>query len=279
LKRTPYRKYLKAKELFNKEISMKKILLTVMMFLIGIPLSYAALKTQTVEYKQGDTVLEGYVAYDDALEGKLPGVLVVHEWKGLDEYAKKRANMLAELGYVAFAADIYGKGVRPQTPEEAGAKAGQYKSDRALLRSRVVAGLEELKKNPNVDPSQVLAIGYCFGGTAVLELARSGADVKGIVSFHGGLSSPTPSDAKNIKAPILVLHGADDPYVPPSEVADFEKEMKEANVDYRLIAYPGAVHGFTNPNNKGEMKGALYDEEADERSWREMQEFFDDVLE
>jgi dienelactone hydrolase len=239
---------------------------------------WAALKTQIVQYKQGDALLEGYLAYDDAFTGKRPGILVVHEWKGLNGYAKRRADMLAQLGYVAFAADIYGKGIRPQTVEEAGAMAGKFKADRALLRARVNAGLDVLKSQPNVEGSQLAAIGYCFGGTAVLELGRSGADVKGIVSFHGGLSSPTPQDAKNIKAKVLVLHGAADPSVKADEVAAFEKEMTDANVNYRLIKYPGAMHGFTNPDNKNVPPGVLYNEAADKASWIEMQKFFKEIF-
>ena len=231
-----------------------------------------------MEYKQGDVLLEGYLAYDDIFRGKRPGILVVHEWKGLNAYAKRRADMLAQLGYVAFAADIYGKGIRPETIAEAGAVAGKFKEDRVLLRARVNAGLDVLKLQPNVDTSQLAAIGYCFGGTAVLELARSGADVKGIVSFHGGLSSPTPQDAKNIKAKVLVLHGAADPFVKADEVAAFEKEMTDAKVHYRLIKYPGAMHGFTNPDNKGIPPGALYNEAADKASWIEMQKFFKEIF-
>ncbi|MEI7999557.1 MAG: dienelactone hydrolase family protein [Candidatus Omnitrophota bacterium] len=244
----------------------------------AIPLAFAEVRSQTIEYKQGGATLEGYLAYDDASQGKRPGVLVVHEWKGLNEYAKMRADMLAKLGYVAFAADIYGKGVRPETFEQAGAEAGKYKNDRPLLRQRVLAGLEMLKAQMKVDVSHIAAIGYCFGGTTVLELARAGTDIKGIVSFHGGLSSPTPADAKNIKTRILVLHGADDPFVPPAEVVGFEKEMQDAKVDYQLIKYPNAVHGFTNPANTGEPKGALYNKEADNRSWKEMQRFFKELF-
>jgi dienelactone hydrolase len=239
---------------------------------------WGALKTQTVEYRQGDAALEGYLAYDDAFSGKRPGILVVHEWKGLNGYAKKRADMLARLGYVAFAADIYGKGIRPQTIAEAGAMAGKFKADRILLRARVNAGLDVLKSQANVDASQLAAIGYCFGGTAVLELARSGADVKGIVSFHGGLGSPAPQDAKNIRAKILALHGAADPFVKADEVAAFEKEMTDAKINYRLIKYPGAMHGFTNPDNKGIPPGALYNEAADKASWIEMQKFFKEIF-
>jgi dienelactone hydrolase len=219
-----------------------------------------------VEYKQADTVLEGLSVYDDALQGKRPAVLVVHQWKGLGDYEKKRAEMLARLGYNVFAADIYGKGIRPQTPQEAGAEAGKYKNDRALLRARVRASLEVLMNHELTDPKRVAAIGYCFGGTTVLELARSGAQITGVVSFHGGLSTPNPSDAKNIKAKVLALHGADDPNVPPNEVAAFEEEMRQGGVDWQLIAYGSAVHSFTDWNaGNDNSKGAAYNEHADRR--------------
>jgi dienelactone hydrolase len=156
--------------------------------------------------------------------------------------------------------------------------AGKFKADRALLRARVKVALDVLKAVPNVDTTKLAAIGYCFGGTAVLELARSGADVKGVVSFHGGLSSPTPRDARKIKAKILVLHGAADPFVKADEVAAFEKEMRRAKVNYRLIKYPGAMHGFTNPDNKNVPPGALYNEAADKASWTEMQKFFKEIF-
>ncbi len=241
-------------------------------------LARAGLKTRTVEYQEGDTVLEGYLSYDDSFAGKRPGVLVAHEWKGLESYAKMRADKLARLGYVAFAADIYGKGVRPRTITQASEQANKYKNDRPLLRQRVLAGLEALKSQPHVDTAKLAAMGYCFGGTAVLELARAGGAVKGIVSFHGGLSTPAPADAKDIKARLLVFHGADDPFVAPSEVDGFEKEMKEAKVDYQLIKYPGAMHGFTNPANTGDPEGALYNKEADQKSWKQMQEFFMEIF-
>jgi len=262
-----------------KRIIVREVLiLLVFFFLTGLTSARAALKTQVVEYKQGDAILEGYVVYDDAFKVKRPGVLVVHEWKGLNDYAKRRADMIAKLGYVAFAADIYGKGIRPQTIADAEAMAGKFKADRALLRARVNSGLDVLRSQSNVDISQLAAIGYCFGGTAVLELARSGADIKGIVSFHGGLGSPTPIDARNIKAKILVLHGAADPFVKRDEVTAFEKEMTDAKVNYRLIKYPVAMHGFTNPDNKGLPPGALYNEAADKASWIEMQKFFKEIF-
>jgi dienelactone hydrolase len=235
----------------------------------------AEIVSKTVEYKQGDAVLEGVSVYDDAIQGKRPAVLVVHQWKGLGDYEKKRAEMLAKLGYNVFAADIYGKGIRPQSPQAAGAEAGKYKHDRALLRSRVRAGLDVLMTHELTDPKRVAAIGYCFGGTTVLELARSGADIVAVVSFHGGLSSPAPADAKNIKAKVLALHGADDPNVPPKEVAAFEDEMRQGGVDWQLIAYGGAVHSFTDWNaGSDNSKGAAYNERADRRSWEAMKQFF-----
>ena len=238
----------------------------------------AKLVTQTVEYKQGDTTLEGYLAYDDSFAGKRPGVLVVHQWMGLTDYEQNRAAMLAKLGYIAFCADIYGKGIRPQSIKEAGTEATKYKTDRALMRLRVNAGLAELKKNSLVDNKRVAAIGYCFGGTTVIELARSGAALNGIVSFHGGLDSPTPADGKNIKCKVLACHGGDDPFVPAKDLAAFEDEMRVANVDWRLIKYGGAVHSFTQPMANDNPPGAKYNARADQRSWADMKSFFTEIF-
>ena len=240
--------------------------------------SYAALHTEAIEYKQGDTTCEGYLAYDDAVKGVRPGVLVVHDYLGCDSYAKMRADMLAKLGYVAFAADIYGKGVRPKGPTEAMAQATKYKGDRALLRARVNAALDVLKKQAQCDPKRVAAIGYCFGGTTVLELARSGADIAGIVTFHGGLDTPT-RDAKNIKCKVLLCHGADDPYVPAADVTALEDELRAAGVDWQLIKYSGAVHSFTRAESGNDnSKGAAYNEKADKRSWEAMKQFFAEIF-
>jgi dienelactone hydrolase len=206
-------------------------------------------------------------------------VLVVHDWMGVGPYTRGRAEQLAKLGYVAFVADVYGKGIRPTSPREAGEQAGKFKRDRPLLRARMVAALAELRRQPNVLPGKVAAIGYCFGGTAALELARAGADLAGVVSFHGGLDSPTPADAKAIKAKVLVLHGADDPFVPPAEVLAFEEEMRGGGVDWTLVKYSGAVHAFTIPGaGNDNSKGAAYNAAADRRSWRAMRDFFDEVL-
>lgn len=239
--------------------------------------AHAKIVTKRVEYKDKDAVLDGYLAYDDARKGRLPGVLVVHEWTGEGEYVQERARMLAKLGYVAFAADIYGKGVRPSTPKEAGALAGKYKGDRPLLRERALAGLDVLKSQPNVDSTRLAAIGYCFGGTAVLELARSGADVKGVASFHGGLATPMPAEAGKLKAKVVAYHGAEDPNVPAEEVAGFENEMRKAKADWTLTQYANAVHAFTNPHmvGKNAMPGsAEYNAAADKRSWASVQDFF-----
>jgi dienelactone hydrolase len=239
----------------------------------------AQIHTETIEYKQGDAVLEGYLAYDSSIKGQRPGVLIVHQWKGLTDYEKKRAGMLAQLGYNAFALDIYGKDIRPQSAQEAGAQAGKYRTNRDLLRARAQAGLAVLLKHELTDPKRVAAIGYCFGGTAVLELARGGADLAGVVSFHGGLDSPRPGDGKNIKCKVLVLHGADDPHVSPKDLAAFEDEMRQAKVDWQLVKYGGAVHAFTDWNagdNPGQ--GVAYNEKADRRSWEAMKEFFAEIF-
>ena len=239
----------------------------------------AEIHTETIEYKQGDTVLEGYLAFDPAVAGKRPGVLVVHDWMGQGPFSKSRAEALAKLGYVAFAADIYGKGVHPANPKEAGETASKYKSDRKLMRERVQAALDVLKGQTNVDPTRIGAIGYCFGGTCVLELARSGADVAGVVTFHGGLDTPTPEDAKQIKGKVLVLHGADDPFVKPSDVAAFEDEMRKAAVDWQIVFYANAVHSFTNPAaGTDNSKGAAYNAKADARSWEAMKTFFNEIF-
>ena len=237
-----------------------------------------AIHTETVAYKHGDTVLEGFLAYDDSVKGPRPAVLIVHQWKGLGDYEKKRAEMLAQLGYNAFAVDIYGKGVRPKDSGEAGAEAGKYKRDRELLRARAKAGLETLRKLKNTDPNRIAAIGYCFGGTTVIELARAGADIAGVVSFHGGLDSPNPEAGRNIKCKVLALHGADDPFVPATDLAAFEDEMRNAGVDWQLIKYGGAVHSFTDWNAKGGMKGAQYNERADKRSWEDMKAFLAEIF-
>ena len=249
-----------------------------MALLAGAAPLRAAIQSKTVEYEQGGATLQGVLVWDDAVSGPRPGVLVVHQWLGLTDYEKHRATLLAQLGYVAFCADIYGKDARPKNVAEAGAEAGKFKSNRTLLRGRVTAGLEQLKHSELADPKHLAAIGYCFGGTTVLELARSGAELAGIVSFHGGLDSPAPADGRNIKCPVLICHGADDPFEKPEDLAAFENEMRDAKVDWRLIKYGGAVHSFTQPDPGFVNPGAHYNEKADRRSWEDMKLFFAEIF-
>ena len=259
---------------------MKRIFLLFIFVSFLWPLNaQAELKKEAVEYKHGDAVLEGYLAYDDAIKGKRPGVIVVHEWWGLNNYVRMRTEQLAKLGYIGFAVDMYGKGLRPKDAKEAGALSGIYRSDRALMRARANAGLEVLRNHPLADERRIAAIGYCFGGTAVLEMARSGADLIGVVSLHGGLGTPNLGDAKNIKGKVLVLQGADDPVAPPDQVIAFQNEMRKAGVDWQMVSYGGAVHAFTNPESGNDpSKGAAYNEKADKRSWEAMKMFFAEVF-
>jgi len=227
-----------------------------------------------LEYRHGNAILEGYLAYPE-LKGPRGGVLVVHEWMGPGKHVWNSADRLAAMGYVALAVDIYGKDLRPTNSQEAAQAAGKFRGgDRSLLRERLREGLTALLGTGRVDPARVGAIGYCFGGSAVLELARAGAAVKGVVSFHGGLAKGEGKSVDKIAARVLALHGADDPFVKPEEVEAFKAEMNGAGVDLQFIAYPGAVHSFTNPEAGGDnSKGAAYNADADRRSWEAMREF------
>lgn len=238
----------------------------------------AAIQSQVIEYQDGEAILAGVLVFDDTKVGPQPGVMIVHQWMGITDYEQRRAELLAELGYVVFCADIYGKGVRPKTVPEAGAQATKYKTDRKLLRSRVNAGLKAFQQSKRVDAKRIAAIGYCFGGTTVIELARSGAQIAGVVSFHGGLDSPTPADGKHIRCKLLALHGADDPFVPANELKAFEDEMKSAGVDWQLIQYGGAVHSFTDWKADGSIPGAKYQERADQRSWADLLQFLGELF-
>lgn len=253
---------------------MKTLQIASLLLLAALPAS-ALIKTKVVEYKDGDVVLQGYAAWEDGFKDKRPGILVVHEWWGHGPYARRRAEQLAKLGYTAFALDMYGKGVLAASHEDAGKLAGAFLGDRSAMRARALAGLEQLKKLPFVDQAELGAIGYCFGGSTVLELARAGVALKGVVSFHGALSTPSPA-TETPKAKILVLHGADDPNVSP-HVPGFLEEMREVNADWQLVQYGGAVHSFTVPEaGTDTAKGAAYNKSADRRSWEAMKAFFDE---
>ncbi len=242
-------------------------------------LARADVIAKTIEYDHQGTTLSGTLVYDDQVEGKRPGVLVVHDWMGHGPFAIERAKELAAMGYVAFAVDMYGKGVKVKDAKEAAERAGKIKSDRAFMRSRIVAALDVLKSQPQVDASKTGAMGFCFGGTTSLELARSGADVSGVVSFHGGLETALPAEAGKVKGKILALHGADDPFVPPVEVANFEKEMKAAKCNWELVSYGNAVHSFTNKAaGSDNSKGAAFNEQANERSMAAMKNFWREVF-
>lgn len=236
----------------------------------------AAVRVEPVEYKQGSTVLKGQLAYDDAVKGKRPGVIVVHQWWGLNEYVKHRAQMLAEAGYVALAVDMFGDGKVTDHPDEAGKWATAVAQNKQLGIDRFNAGLEVLKKNPRVDAEHIVAIGYCFGGSTVLTMAMAGADVDGVVSFHGGL--PTDAPTAKVTASILVCHGVADPFITPEQVATFQKNLTDAGADWEFISYAGAKHAFTDPGADSHGIAALsYNEKADQRSWRTLLDFLAEV--
>jgi len=240
----------------------------------------AAIVTRTITYEHDGIVFEGYLAYDDAITGPRPGVLIIHQWMGLTANERLRAEMLARLGYVALACDVYGQGVRPRNTDEARAQTGKFYADRMLLRERLHAGLETLKAQPQVDRARCAAIGYCFGGTGALELARMGAELAGVVSFHGGLKTSLPAGPGETAGKILVCHGAVDPYVPPAEVQEFVDEMEAAGADYQLVMYAGAVHSFTQKEAGDDpSRGAAYQAAADRRSWEHMRVFFQEIFE
>ena len=239
-----------------------------------VPVGDSQVVTSPVDYSADGTDFEGYLAFDSALDGPRPGVLVVHDWNGLGEYTRVRAQMLARLGYVAFAPDIYGRGVRPDD-SEAPAIAGRYYGDPALMRARVTLGLAQLQSQPTVDPNRIAAIGYCFGGSTALALAADGAPIAGVTSFHGALSPIGADDAAGIQAKILVLTGAADPVVPDEAVLAFENSLRAApEVDWQVVSYSGAMHAFTLPEAAAPTHGAQYHAVAARRSWRAMLDFF-----
>lgn len=234
---------------------------------------------ELVTYRDGAVELEGYLSTPGGDGKPTKGVLIVHDWSGMGDYAKRRADELAALGYAAFAVDIYGKGVRPEASADRAAEAGKYRAEPALFRQRLRAGLAEMRALTGLADDRIVAIGYCFGGGGILELARDGSDVAGVVSFHGSLKTAAPAGEGSIETPVLVLHGADDPMVPPGEVAAFEDEMRKSGADWQLISYGGAVHSFSKREAGDDVaSGNAYNAEADQRSWGHMLQFFEEVL-
>ncbi len=256
-----------------------KIIYSVFLSFLLIITVEAKIRHENVIYKDGNTTLEGYLAYDDSHTGKMPMIIVAHEWWGLNNYIKMRCDMLAKLGYAAFAADIYGKGIRATTAKEAGRLSSFYSKNRKLLRERMLAAYNLAKKYKFVDANDMAVIGYCFGGGAAFELAMSGVNLKGVVTFHGAIDLPDTAGLKNIKAKVLICHGANDPFVPVSAVTKLMKEMSNAGINYEVNFYSGTVHAFTNPASGNDpSKGVAYNKLSDERSWQAMKDFFKEIF-
>jgi dienelactone hydrolase len=242
---------------------------------------FAEIKTEEVSYS-ADVPLKGFIAYDDAIKEKRPGILIVHEWWGHNDYVRKRAQMLAELGYTAFALDMFGNGKNTKHPSEAQKFTSEINQNMDLGKKRFLAAMELLKAHKTVDPSKIAAIGYCFGGSTVLEMARQGLDLDGVASFHGGLKLNTPAEPGKIKAKVLVCHGAADSFIPKEEVDTFLKEMKDAGADVTFMSYPNSKHSFTNPDADAMAKTAgidiAYNAEADKKSWQDLQNFLKKIF-
>lgn len=261
---------------------MKELMLAMTIFCLGSPAAYAAVQGREVVYEADGTTLKGYIAYDDAIKGRRPGVLVVPEWWGQNEYARKRARMLAGLGYTALAVDMYGNGKVVDNPDEAGKLAGAVYKDMPMAKARFEAAMQLLRKQPTVDPDEIAAFGYCFGGGIALNMARMGEDLKGVASFHGGLGTATPAQPGMIKARIISFSGDADPTIGPDKVAAFKAEMEHAGANFRVVTYPGAKHAFTNPaadamGKKFDLPIA-YDEKADHDSWEQAKVFLREVF-
>ncbi len=269
-------------------MTMARALLTGMFLFMGMALVASApkaagattgVKSRTVDYKIGEQSFEGWFVFPPS-KGKIPGVVLVHNWLGISDETKKQAERVAKLGLAVFAVDVYGKGIRAKDNQEAMGLAAKYRGgDRKLFRDRLLRGLQVLREQKEVDPAKVIAVGYCFGGTGVIELARAGADLQAVVSFHGGLDSPNPADGKNIKARVMALQGADDPFEKPADLAAFENEMRTSHVDWSLTQYGGAVHGFTDVTaGLDPKKGMAYNAKADQRSFEEFTNLVNDLF-
>lgn len=253
-----------------------------LLFFISQP-AWSDIDGREITYKAGGTTFKGYLATEDHATGKHPGILVVHEWWGHNEYARKRARMLAELGYTALAVDMYGDGKQASHPEDANKFSSAVFQNMPAAKERFLAAMEVLKSQPGVDGTQIAAIGYCFGGGVVLAMARMGVDLDGVASFHGSLNTPAPAKKGAIKGKVLVLNGAADPFVKAEDISNFKKEMTSAGVDFKLVNYPDAKHAFTNPEadsnaQKFNFSALQYNEVADRESWAEMQKFFEDIF-
>jgi dienelactone hydrolase len=270
-----------------KEVAMKQVFallvgsLAIFLF-AGIAAAAVKVEGKPVEYSAQGVTLKGYLAYDESMKDKRPGVLVVHEWWGHNEYARKRARMLAELGYTALAVDMYGEGKQAMHPDDAGKFSSEVMKNFDTAKARFLAAMEFLKKQPTVDPARIAAIGYCFGGAIVLNMARQGVDLKGVASFHGNLAAVKPAEPGMVKTKVRVYHGADDKFISPEAIEAFKKEMTDAKVDFKFISYPGAVHSFTSVEatelGKKFNLPLAYNANADKESWEDMKKFFGEIF-
>jgi dienelactone hydrolase len=265
-----------------KQAASGMIILAMVLTLSGPAYANPKIQERVVEYNAPGIVLKGYLAYDESIKGKRPGVLVVHEWWGNNDYSRKRARMLAELGYTALAVDMYGDGKEALNPDDATKLSSGVMKDFNAAVARFTAAMDYLKQQPTVDPHHIAAIGYCFGGGIVLNMARQGLDLKGVASFHGGLTAIKPASAGTVKAKILILNGAADNFITPEQIEAFKLEMKAADADYQFISYPGALHAFTNPDADMYAKKFNlhigYNADADKKSWEEMKKFLNDIF-
>ncbi len=256
---------------------MRKLMFLLVSFALGGSIAQARVVGEEVTYTDNGVTMKGYLAWDKDIQGKRPGVLVVHEWWGHNDYARKRALMLAGMGYTALAVDMYGDGKQADHPDDAGKFAKAVSSNMPMAKARFLAGLKQLKRHPSVAADQNAAIGYCFGGGVVLNMARAGVDLDGVASFHGPLATETPAKKGTIKAKVAVFTGVDDPMIPAAQVDAFKKEMEAAGVEYKIVSYPGVKHSFTNPaadeyGAKFKMPLA-YNAEADKDSWQQTSAF------
>ena len=262
---------------------MRKALVSMAIALAFAGAGNAAVREDAVSYRDGDTVMKGFIVYDDAVTGKRPGIVVVHEWWGITPHVHAEARRFATLGYTAFIADMFGEGRTADNPGDAGALSGAVRKNPAAMLSRFKAAKAELERNGTVDAARIGASGYCFGGSVVLDMARAGVDLKGVAAFHAGLGAALgPAEQGKVKARLLVLNGAADPFIAPQSVDAFKSEMAGAKVDYRYLSYPGAVHAFTNPEATAlglKFKLPLaYDAQADQQSKAEAAKFFSSVF-
>ena len=260
-----------------KRIIIELAIFTLILGVVGIGSTETKIVGKTVEYSAQGVVMKSYLAYDENVKGRRPGVLVVPEWWGLNDYARMRARMLAEIGYTALAVDMYGDGKMVMTPDEAGKMSSEVMKDFDVAKVRFMAAMDILKQQPTIDLNRIAAIGYCFGGGVVLNMARQGVDLKGVVSFHGSLTVVKPAQPGSVKAKILVLNGGDDKFVTSGQIEAYKQEMRTAGADFQFISYPGATHSFTNPEatELGKKFNMLiaYNADADKKSWDEMRKF------